>query len=384
MNEEVELRVELIENRCDLPLSAQQWDELIAGNEVNTVFQTFAWFDAWWQSFGAQHRLFFLVVYQADRVIGFAALMLTAVVSGWNRLEFVGTGSADYQDFVLPVHKRAAVHAICAFLRAHVSTWQRAWLCNIPTHSSTLQYLAEARQASGLRLIHEAEVPCPVLRLHANEDAVRRRLGKYSMRRPLNWFAKRGQVRFRHVSAWPEVEALLPAFFDQHIRRWRAAGRASLFQRTAQQSFYRVLAQAAHREGWLLFSVVELDGRPIAFHFGFDYLGSVIWYKPAFEIGHAEHSPGLLLIQQLIEDGLSRGRHEIDFTIGDEPFKGRFSNAERANAYIGVYHNRAAYLLALAEKTARRAAGRLLRGVRSSVGRVLAKLPHMKTPARRS
>jgi len=85
--------------------------------------------------------------------------------------------------------------------------------------------------------------------------------------------------------------------------------------------------------------VVEFNGLPIAFHFGFDYSGSIIWYKPSFDVQYAEHSPGLLLTRKIIEDGLARSRRELDFTIGDEAFKGRFANLSRFNIALSVYHN---------------------------------------------
>ena len=78
----------------------------------------------------------------------------------------------------------------------------------------------------------------------------------------------------------------------------------------------------------------------------------------------AGHSPGLLLTHALIEDCLRRARRELDFTVGDESFKGRFANRERANLNLGVYHNGITYLLALATRRARRIAGGVLRGLR--------------------
>lgn len=357
-----ELTVRLLEKRADIPLSANTWNALLAQNETNTVFQTYEWFDAWWSTFGAAHQLFFLLVERGGSVIGFAPLMITG---RWHRLSFVGTGNADYQDFVLPAEKPAALRAICAFLRQHSRRWHRAWLCNIPSQSSTVSLLREAQAHTGLYLVDEALVACPALQIASEQQAARALIAKYSLRRPLNWFAKHGQVRFRHVADLAEIESLLPAFFDQHRRRWANTRNHSLFGSAAQQAFYRALARAAHSAGWLLFSVVELDGRPIAFHFGFDYRGTIVWYKPAFEIRYAERSPGLLLIRQLIEDALQRGRSEIDFTIGDEPFKERFANRLRQNVFIGMYHSRLLHLAALAVRDARRGLGRRLRALRS-------------------
>ena len=154
---------------------------------------------------------------------------------------------------------------------------------------------------------------------------------------------------------------MLPRYFDQHVRRWRAKGARSLFEDPLQREFYQELASELQAPGWLLFSVVELEGEPLAFHFGFDYGGSFIWYKPSFEMRHAARSPGLLLIRYMIEDALERNRREVDFTIGDEQFKERFANAERTNVNVAVYHNRLLCVAGVAHKRVRRALSTLLR-----------------------
>jgi len=358
---EVPIDIELIQQRELIPLTATEWNELVARNETNSIFQTYEWFDAWWQAFGDAHQLFFMVLRREGRVIGFGAMMLRNVSWRGRRLEFVGTGNADYQDFVLPYDKPAAMVSICRFLRQHASRWRSAWLCNVPSHSSTLDELHKAGAGSKLHLVQEASMRCPALRLEGAGSEIQRLLQKYSLKRPLNWFSSRGEVRFRNVSALSEVQSLLPTFFDQHARRWHTAGRPSLFDAANQRTFYLALAAALHSAGWLLFSVLEFNGQPIAFHFGFDYFGSIIWYKPSFEVRYAEHSPGLLLTRKIIEDCVQRSKRELDFTIGEEAFKDRFANVSRSNVTLSVYHDLPNALRANCWRFVRRNLGRLRR-----------------------
>nr|WP_298718462.1 GNAT family N-acetyltransferase [uncultured Steroidobacter sp.] len=353
--------IELIERRERIPLTAREWNDLVAGNETNSIFQTYEWFDAWWQTFGADHELFFMLLRREGRVIGFAAMMLRSVAWRGRRLEFVGTGNADYQDFVLPHDKPAAIDSICEFLRTHASRWRSAWLSNVPCQSSTLVELQKAGASRGLYFVQEAQLRCPALRLESDRSGAEKLLKKYSLKRPLNWFSSRGEVRFRNVSALSEIQSLLPVFFDQHARRWHAVGRHSLFEMSTQRTFYLALAAALHSAGWLLFSVLEFNGQPIAFHFGFDYFGSIMWYKPSFEVRYAEHSPGLLLTRKIIEDGLQRSRRELDFTIGEEAFKDRFANVSRYNVTLSIYHSLPNAMRATGWRWLRRNLGRLRR-----------------------
>lgn len=359
------LHIELVERRSDIPLSPAQWNGLLLSNETDSVFQTYEWFDAWWSVFGSAHQLFFLVLRRGAEVIGFAPLMESREKWGWRELQFIGTGNADYLDFVIRGDRHEAIQAICDFLCGHASRWDRLRLCNVPASSSSLACLTQAAAASGLHFIEEARVRCPAMRLEEHRVHAQELINRYSVRRPLNWFKKRGTVTFRHVSSIEDISALLPAFFEQHIRRWRATGKPSLFEQARQRAFYVSLATAVHGPGWLLFSVLEVDGSPIAFHFGFDYAGRVTWYKPAFDMSYAEHSPGLLLTRQLIEDSLTRHRKEIDFTIGEEQFKDRFANMQRSNVYVAVYHSRLTWAAAFCVHGCRRLAGRGLRALRS-------------------
>lgn len=355
------IHVELIERAEDIPLSADAWNELAAANATNSIFQTREWFDAWWRSFGSGHRLFFLLLRRADEIVGFAPLMVSRVKPWLRQVQFVGTGNADYLDFVIRGERRAALDAILDFLRRRAPRTARIHLSNVPVELASLDSLSASAHGRGLHLVDEVRLPCLALSLEGDSRAIFEMINKYSMRRPLNWFRRRGVVRFRHVRELDEVLALLPVLFDQHRRRWRAAGCASLFEQPLQRAFYASLAASMHRAGWLLFSVVELDSEPIAIHFGFDYAGTVMWYKPSFETKYAEHSPGVLLIRELIADALVRGRREIDFTIGEERFKERFANLQRTNAYAAMYRSRAVWLAALGVRSGRRLAGEMLR-----------------------
>ena len=98
-------------------------------------------------------------------------------------------------------------------------------------------------------------------------------------------------------------------------------------------------------KGWLLFSMVEFNDQPIAFHYGFDYNDTVLWYKPSFDVEHASHSPGLVLLRYLIGYAIDQKRHELDFTIGDEPFKSRFTNSKRKTVSLKVFRNPGRFFL---------------------------------------
>ena len=83
--------------------------------------------------------------------------MLRRGAFGWRQLEFVGTGNADYQDFVLPDRQAAARSPRSArSCAANWWRWDRLALGNIPGHSSTLAHLTAASDRRGMHLVDEA------------------------------------------------------------------------------------------------------------------------------------------------------------------------------------------------------------------------------------
>jgi CelD/BcsL family acetyltransferase involved in cellulose biosynthesis len=165
------------------------------------------------------------------------------------------------------------------------------------------------------------------------------------MRSHCNYFRRQGQLEFRNCTSADEIIAYLDRFFQQHIERWALADTPSSFLDVRQQAFYRELVQQLAPAGQLLFSVLLLDRAPIAFHFGFEHQGRIIYYKPSFDIDYFKHSPGLVLLKYLLEYALERGAAEFDFSIGEESYKYRFANHARKNYAVRVFRRRVSYQL---------------------------------------
>jgi CelD/BcsL family acetyltransferase involved in cellulose biosynthesis len=129
----------------------------------------------------------------------------------------------------------------------------------------------------------------------------------------------------------------LDAFFAQHVARWAVTPSPSLFHDPTQRRFYERLTEEAAEAGWLRFTRVDWNGQPIAFHFGFCYGGSYLWYKPSFDIAWARRSPGEVLLRQLFCAAMAEGAHTFDFGLGDEPFKRRFATQINRVHTWGLY-----------------------------------------------
>jgi CelD/BcsL family acetyltransferase involved in cellulose biosynthesis len=195
---------------------------------------------------------------------------------------------------------------------------------------------------------------CPTLVITGHETNAVRTATKKGLRRRYNYFQKNGLLQFKNIRDLSEARKYLPLFFEQHVRRWAHKKERSLFLNEKNRRFYSELMENILHRGWLLFSVLEYDNRPIAVHYGFDYNSTVIWYKPSFDVSYYKRSPGNVLLKYLIEYSVKHDKTELDFTVGDEPFKSRFTNKKRRNTQIRIYNQKTVYASDLFRHCAKR------------------------------
>lgn len=345
------MHIEYYDKYTSIPLSRERWKTLVSENETNTIFQTQEWAESWLESAGSHYNLFFIAVFEGSDIIGFAPLVLNKTKLGIKKeLMFIGDQNADYLDFILPIKKQECLSKIIDFLYSKEKTWNRLSLRNIPDKSSTVKMLADISRDNHMYLFTSSVTGCPALELDRQREDTKRILNKYSIKRPLNYFNRIGKLEFRIIQDEKELHNNLPTFFEQHIKRWQKTTTKSLFVDEKNRHFYSQLADKLLLSGNLFFTVLLLDGIPISFHYGFIYDKKMLWYKPSFEISLSRHSPGLLMIRYLLEYAIDNGLNEFDFTIGDEDFKKRFSNARHTNYSIIVYKSLTLYLYSALRK----------------------------------
>jgi CelD/BcsL family acetyltransferase involved in cellulose biosynthesis len=321
-------------------LDERTWNALAQAG-TNSVFQTYQWHRSWWHTYGDRYEPLFVIVSDGHGTRGVAPLYADRTAAGSRVVRFVGDGRADYCD-LLAGDDVETVAAIVRGLRDY-RNWDMVDLGCIPSHSPSVAMLKSLCKDAGLRVMVSDQFVCPTLLVRGHERAAHRILDKPSLRRRQNYFERHGRLGFRDLTSACDIEPHLEAFFNQHTARWSRTRTPSLFRDAANRAFYHDLTSRLDGTRWLLFSLVEFDSRPIAFNYGFDYNDSVTWYKPSFDPAFASRSPGLVLVRHLIRRVLEDGRRELDFTIGDEPFKRRFTNTVRKTVSVQIFRNPALY-----------------------------------------
>jgi CelD/BcsL family acetyltransferase involved in cellulose biosynthesis len=324
---------------------ATAWNDLVSRSDTNTVFQTFEWLTGWWEVFGPGRELLLIAVYHEQRLVGLAPLMRELSVGDRPVLAFVGQGNADYCDFLLAEPRQPALEVIVATLAKQRDQWQELRLANLPGQSFTATQIIKLTRRLGLLPLSCGRVECPTLVFGEPASAKTAIQRRQSLKRPWNYYQTHGHIEFDEISSLGEIHEQLESFFEQHVQRWQGTSTPSLFTTARNRQFYRELVNRLQPAGTLAFTRVRVNGKPLAFHFGFVHNQRYFWYKPSYAIEHRHHSPGTLMLRLLMLRALERGCKEFDFTIGHEAFKYRYSNTTRHNLCILVFPERPAYLL---------------------------------------
>ena len=340
------MRFVLSRQFADLPVDRLRWNALVEETDHCTIFQTHEWFDCWWTAFGHRHQLFLITIWDDELLVGIAPLMVSRR-AGLRQLEFIGSGNADYQDFILGKREANLLPLLARFLFEHRNAWGIMVLRNVPTNSQTFALLPDAMRSLGLGATEFERVSCPTLAISSHPDEARRLPDSYSFRRRVKQLRRLGELTFTRCCAPSQVDYYLPQFFEQYVQRRRGSVAAELLRRSDFRAFYVALAKSMLPAGWLHFSALECAGQPVAFHFGFEFRGRLYWYKPSFDPELARYSPGTALLSYLIRDAVGRGLKELDFTVGAEAFKYRYANTQRTNANLRVFRRRWLYMATL-------------------------------------
>ena len=315
----------------DPSFGSAEWARLLETGPSDVVFLTWHWQSAWWKSF-VRGELMLTAAERDGEVVALAPFFAEA-----GMIYFVGSGGSDYLDFIGDISEPETLDALLVEARQHVKDFIGFVFYHMPDRSETARHLEHAAARLGLKIFDEGDQPAPVLELTASPTVAHEATNKKSLLRHERFFTRDGALKVSHLTRSEEILPHLDEFFAQHRERWAATPYPSLFGDEAQQQFYRVLTTTAAEAGWLRFTLLEWQGRSIAFHFGFAYRGSFMWYKPTFAIDLARHSPGEVLLRQLLLAAIAEGAHTFDFGLGDEAFKSRFATRVNHVRNWGLY-----------------------------------------------
>jgi CelD/BcsL family acetyltransferase involved in cellulose biosynthesis len=197
--------------------------------------------------------------------------------------------------------------------------WQLVWFDAVPIEAPRWQMFADAAQAAGLSLHTRESFRVGRVEIDHDWPAYERRRSKNhrrQMRRIEQYADDDGGATLlvRRAVEPHDVERLLRRGFAVEHASWKGRAGSSVLKSPTALAFYVEQTRQFAALGDLQLSFLELNGRPIAFEYGWNTKGVYHSFKVGYDETFARLSPGQLLRQRLFHklfaDPAQRG---VDF-----------------------------------------------------------------------
>lgn len=307
----------------DPSMTADIWNGLLSRGQSDGVFMSWHWQKAWWKAFG-RGKLILVVAEQDGEPIAIAPLFADHGI-----VYLVGSGGSDYLDMIGDVSDLDLLEGLLQQAKDSAPNFTGFCFYHVLETSAFLTKIQEIAIHQGWQLSEEGTMPAPFLGLKDNPELAYEATRKKSLLRHEAYFNRNGGITVEHLTESSVILPHLESFFEQHIVRWAPTPYPSLFLDPRQRQFYQELTASASESKYVRFTRILWQGRMIACHFGVNYRGSFLWYKPCFDIELSKNSPGEVLLRQLLLRAQAEAAHTFDFGLGDEFFKTRYATGTR-------------------------------------------------------
>jgi CelD/BcsL family acetyltransferase involved in cellulose biosynthesis len=299
------------------------WDKLRHCLKWGSIFVLPAWLKVWWEAFGGESELYLRTLWQGEKIIGFAPLLVDKETAS-----FIGSADVcDYLDFVItPGRESDFFKVLLDDLRE--KGINKLDLKPLRPDSTVLAQLVSIAQNRGYEVTcHPDDVSLELdLPTTWNEYlAILKTKQRHEVRRKLRRLWEAGNVEHHCVEVSREVEDYLDIFLKLFSL---SKDEKASFMNPKMESFFRSLAKAMAEIGLLRLGVLQLDKIPAAMTMSFDYDGSHYLYNSAYDPQFGYLSVGLLCKVLCLKESIEKGRKKWNFLKGGEPYKYQLGGQE--------------------------------------------------------
>ena len=319
------------------------WNHILQRSSSNNIFLTWEWISTCWRNYNNNRRLNTLLIKDRDSVEGILPLALTKTKRvKKKRLEFIGVGVSDYQDFILTDKKNESINVLIGYFQEHKENWDVIDLQDVPENSSSL-LLCDSSTKQGYKTKETIQSICPYLPIKGTWENYFDSLSKNmrgSLRRTRKRLAEAYTVEFHICNERDSLEDLLQHFFRLHKESWRERKGQNSVLTPIFEKFHTDMAKLLFERGWLNLSFIMADNVPIASIYGAEYNKKFYYFLMGFDPEYSKYGVGQLLFKHLIKYCFDKGLQEFDFLKGDEPYKYRWTKSNRKNLRVEIVNKR--------------------------------------------
>lgn len=290
-----------------------------------TAFQHPIWLDGIYRNLVPKLEAAPLIITVRDATDGRLVMVLPLVRRrdrGLRIIEFADLGVSDY---VAPVASEATIEAVaadafaCGRISAVLKPFDMLRIRKLRSPSTAVQKMLGATDC------REMSMGAYAVPLGPDFDAWRSATLSASYCKELNkksrQLHRKGQVGFECVADAEMIQATLLKMRKYRGERFETG---DLLQSQVYFDFYLDVAIRGRATLSRIYSTL-MDGAIIAGAMGLTHKGSLLIILSGFDHGgYNNQSLGSLTFEMIARHGISAGDRELDFTIGDEPYKTQF------------------------------------------------------------
>jgi len=317
----------------------EEWNRLVWTMDSPQVFYTHEWALAVSRAYANPRPLLF-TAYRGESLVGVAALALD---ERRKEASFLCTSTADYCDFVsAPSDREELISRVLRELRERdIKTFRFA---NLPADSASTNVLRAAAKSAGFSALQTPAYFCARISLDSPEQRLQiAQSARRSLKKARKMAARAGGVAIAHRKTWQEFVTEADDYATASVARMLTTGRASNLLYGERRVFMAELAKLLSARGWLTFSTLGIEGRTVAWHFGFQFAGTWFYYAPTFDADllQLHPRPGAHLLREILQAAASDPEtRTVDLGLGDESYKRPYSSNGRHTVDIVASQSR--------------------------------------------
>ena len=327
---------------------SSEWNDLLGRSASDTVFLTWEWVSAWYESVAPNAQLLTVIVRDdAGKLVAIGPFYLTRMrllgVLPFRVCRVLGDcySGSEYPDVITDrANEGEALEAVMKALLDRRELWDCIWMPKVAGWTGGHERMTTCCRNLGL-MFHCRRHDFSLVHLPASYDEYLQSLPKKRralIRQRTKALLDGSGASFEKCCAEEDVETYLGALFHLHQKRWRGRGEEGSFVRKPlMAAFYRTFARLALSRGWLRLFALKIGGEFKAIQIGYAYGDTFSALQEGFdpdgpsEVGNVLRA---MAVQSLIEERVQW----YDFLGGFTEHKRLWRATERNGADLFIGH----------------------------------------------
>lgn len=338
------LRYEVIRDARRFAAIKELWSEILDEAAIELPFLTFEWLAEAWQRFDSNSDPFVIAAWDGVRLAGAIPLLRRRVVSHGvplAQIEFLGAAESFPQ--ALPFRNAEFEQVLAGLFDCATSMrWDVMKLCFMPSNTWSGHGIRRWAEERGLPTETEPSISTPILEVRGSWDEFLTGKGRHFRQKVRKKVRKFLGVPGAAVNQYTSAENLVAGLDKMFLiaeKSWQ--GKAG-FGVMRSPRFFRGFSVAAAHRGWLVLSIAEMAGKPVAFQYDLRYHDCIYALAAGFDASAEHFSPGLVLRAMTLEKAVEEGYRRFNFLAGNHPWKREWTDESVAYEDLYVFNRTAA------------------------------------------